>query len=65
VTPVEVYDRSDWDFCLAEGCINLFRDGCPGPSSCPNALRLAHGIQIYVAFPGKDAQYVTTKARRH
>jgi hypothetical protein len=59
------YDRSDWDFCLAEGCISLWTDNCPGPSACPNALKKANGIQICVVMPDGDAYYVTTIAKRH
>ena len=65
MTPVSLYDRSDWNFCEAEHCINLFSDSCPGPSSCPHAQKRVLGIQIYVVLPGRDAQYVTTKARKH
>jgi hypothetical protein len=65
VTPVEVYDRSDWDMCVVDGCPNLFTDGCPGPGACPRARQLAQGIQIYVVLDGADASFVTTIARRN
>lgn len=59
-----MYDRSDWDLCIVDGCINLFTDGCPGSSACPNALKRAQGVQIYVALDGDEALYVTTIAKK-
>ena len=65
VTPVEYYDRSDWQLCVESGCPNLFTDGCQGPGICAKAVTRAQGIQIYVTLPGQRAQYVTTKTKKH
>ena len=62
---LEYYDRSKWRLCLEAGCANLFTDDCQGPTVCANAIKRAQGIQIYVALPGQDVHYVTTKARKH
>lgn len=62
---LDLYDRSDWQLCVESGCPNLFTDGCRGPGICANAIERVQGIQIYVALPGRAAQYVTTKARKH
>ena len=62
---LEFYDRSEWRLCLEAHCPRLFDDGCLGPSVCVNAIKRVDGVQIYMALPGCEAEYVTTQARKH
>ena len=60
---VALCDDGDWDFCITEHCINLFRDACPGPASCPRALAKG-GIEIHMMGASGEPQYVTTITRK-
>lgn len=59
------YEGDDWDFCITDNCVNLFRDACPGPSQCPLTQGKSNVIQIFAVVEGKKAQYVTSIVKKH
>lgn len=65
MTKVILENDGDADYCADMGCINLYRDQCPGPGHCARLIKMTSGVQIYAGLDGAQARYVTSIAKKH